>query len=249
MFLFTYSRNHYSKPSIDNIAPPLASCLGDLVTLTLTAFTSTLFFYTSGRSQALPKSEPAPQNSTSIAALLQLRQETSTTSASTTGSFPILPFLVSLLLILSIPVVLKVTSQLTFSRPLLRDGWTPLLVAMAIESGTGLVLDWYVGRYRGFGLLAVVMTGLPGSVGAVFVSRLGTELHRSETKGESKSSDEDDGSPRLVSFTLFCVGMPVLLSYLLFVWSVGWLPLPFGFVALFVGIFGITVSFVSPGDL
>jgi solute carrier family 41 len=113
---------------------------------------------------------------------------------------------------------------------------------MAIESGTGLVLDWYVGRYRGFGLLAVVMTGLPGSVGAVFVSRLSTELHKSESREGVGKEAGDDGSPKLVSFTLFCVGLPVVLSYLLFVWGAGWLPLPFGFVALFVAVFGITVS-------
>ncbi|GAB1517108.1 hypothetical protein RhiTH_000151 [Rhizoctonia solani] len=111
---------------------------------------------------------------------------------------------------------------------------------MAIESGTGIVLDWYVGRYRGFGMLAVVMTSLPGSVGAVFVSRLSTELHQSESNSNKKSSDQ--GNPKLVSLTLFAVGFPVLISYLLFVWGAGWLPLPFGFVGLFVAIFGITVS-------
>lgn len=223
---------------VDNIAPPLASCLGDLVTLTLTALTSTLFFYTSGRPQIL--SSPAnPANNTVPASVETRFFQDSGTLTTTPGSFPLLPFLAALALLLAIPFIFKLCLQLTFSRPLIREGWSPLLVAMAIESGTGIVLDWYVGRYRGFGLLAVVMTGLPGSVGAVFVSRLGTELHQSETHPGKK---QEGGNPKLVSFTLFAVGMPVLLSYLLFVWSAGWLPLPFGFVALFVGIFGITVS-------
>ncbi|EUC66044.1 divalent cation transporter [Rhizoctonia solani AG-3 Rhs1AP] len=191
------------KLNPDNIAPPIASCLGDLVTLTLTALTSTLFFYTSGR------------------------------------HFPFLPFLSTVGLFVLIPFVFQLCRHLTFSRPLIRDGWSPLVVAMAIESGTGLVLDWYVGRYRGFGMLAVVMTSLPGSVGAVFVSRLSTELHQSENNLRSKSPDGEN--PKLVSFTLFAVGFPVLLSYLLFVWGAGWLPLPIGFVGLFVAIFGITV--------
>lgn len=223
----------------DNIAPPLASCLGDLVTLTLTALTSTMFFYTSGRPQIL--STESPQNTTST--LLASRfQDPSSIPTTTSGSFPLLPFLVTLALFFSIPFVLKLCLQLTFSRPLIRDGWTPLIIAMAIESGTGIVLDWYVGRYRGFGLLAVVMTGLPGSVGAVFVSRLGTELHQSENHPSKNPDSNENGNPKLVSFTLFAVGLPVLLSYLLFVWSAGWLPLPFGFVALFVGVFGITVA-------
>ncbi|KAF8710609.1 Divalent cation transporter, partial [Rhizoctonia solani] len=215
----------------DNIAPPLASCLGDLVTLTLTALTSTLFFYTSGRPQ-----DPvlaAPQNTTSSLLLIRDTQPA-------IGHFPFLPFLITMGLALSIPFIFQLCRRLTFSRPLIREGWTPLLVAMAIESGTGIVLDWYVGRYRGFGMLAVVMTSLPGSVGAVFVSRLSTELHQSESNPNKKSSDQ--GNPKLVSLTLFAVGFPVLISYLLFVWGAGWLPLPFGFVGLFVAIFGITVS-------
>jgi solute carrier family 41 len=197
-----------------------------------------LFFYTSGRSQNLQAT--IPQNTTTA---IQPRffQDPASIPAPTPAFFPLLPFLTIVVLLLSVPFVFKLCSQLTFSRPLIRDGWTPLLVAMAIESGTGLVLDWFVGRYRGFGLLAVVMTGLPGSVGAVFVSRLGTELHQSESK-PNQSLNNTNGSPRLVSLTLFAVGLPVLLSYLLFVWGAGWLPLPFGFVALFVAVFAITVS-------
>ncbi|KAG8765871.1 hypothetical protein FRC12_007233 [Ceratobasidium sp. 428] len=229
----------------DNIAPPLASCLGDLVTLTFTALTSALFFYTSGRPQSIPTPSSSSQNGTSIAHLPRMLENSNNTPVSTSRSFPTFPFLVTLLLLVAIPLVFKLARQLTFSRPLLRDGWTPLVVAMAIESGTGIVLDWYVGRYRGFGLLAVVMTGLPGSVGAVFVSRLGTELHRGEnSEGITKEvgHEGENGSPKLVSFTLFCVGLPVLLCYLVFVWGAGWLPLPFAFVAIFVAVFGIAVA-------
>ncbi|CAE7197197.1 unnamed protein product [Rhizoctonia solani] len=215
----------------DNIAPPIASCLGDLVTLTLTALTSTLFFYTSGRPQD-PPAPSAPQNTTSAFLL--------TRDSPPAGHFPFLPFLAIVGLTILIPFVFQLCRHLTFSRPLVHAGWSPLVVAMAIESGTGLVLDWYVGRYRGFGMLAVVMTSLPGSVGAVFVSRLSTELHQSESNPSNKSPN--GGSPKLVSLTLFAVGFPVLLSYLLFVWGAGWLPLPIGFVGLFVAVFGVTVS-------
>ncbi|ELU43791.1 Snf7 domain-containing protein [Rhizoctonia solani AG-1 IA] len=174
----------------------------------------------------------APQNTTSSLLLIRDTQPA-------IGHFPFLPFLITMGLALSIPFIFQLCRRLTFSRPLIREGWTPLLVAMAIESGTGIVLDWYVGRYRGFGMLAVVMTSLPGSVGAVFVSRLSTELHQGESNPNKKSSDQ--GNPKLVSLTLFAVGFPVLISYLLFVWGAGWLPLPFGFVGLFVAIFGITI--------
>ncbi|KAJ1310528.1 hypothetical protein OPQ81_007258 [Rhizoctonia solani] len=221
----------------DNIAPPIASCLGDLVTLTLTALTSTLFFYTSGRPRD-PSTLSTPQNITSA---LPIRDIPPAPAPSPSPAyFPFLPFLATLGLIVLIPFVFQLCRRLTFSRPLIRDGWSPLVLAMAIESGTGLVLDWYVGRYRGFGMLAVVTTSLPGSVGAVFVSRLSTELHQSETNPSNKS--RGGGSPKLVSFTLFAVGFPVLLSYLVFVWSAGWLPLPVGFVGLFIAMFSITVA-------
>jgi len=62
-------------------------------------------------------------------------------------------------------------------KPLLKDGWTPLVGAMLITSFSGLVLDQFVNRYEGYGLLAIVITGLPGGVGSIFVSRISTLLH------------------------------------------------------------------------
>jgi len=65
------------------------------------------------------------------------------------------------------------------TRPLLTQGWSPLIGAMLIESFSGMVLDQFVNRYEGYGLLAIVITGLPGGVGSIFVSRLSTLLHAS----------------------------------------------------------------------
>jgi len=42
---------------------------------------------------------------------------------------------------------------------LVRDGWTPLLAAVSISSATGMVLEQCVGRYEGYAILAVAMTG------------------------------------------------------------------------------------------
>lgn len=39
------------------------------------------------------------------------------------------------------------------------QGWVPLLAAMVLSSGTGMLLDTYVQRWDGFGALAVVMAG------------------------------------------------------------------------------------------
>lgn len=44
-------------------------------------------------------------------------------------------------------------------RHLLTQGWWPLFAAMAISSGTGIVLDTFVERYSGFALLAIAIAG------------------------------------------------------------------------------------------
>ncbi|KAK0528378.1 hypothetical protein OC834_004071 [Tilletia horrida] len=64
-----------------------------------------------------------------------------------------------------------------YVRELLTSGWVPLLVAMFISSGAGLVLDAFVQKYQGFALLVPVSTGLPGAAAAIFASRISTALH------------------------------------------------------------------------
>ncbi|KAK0568457.1 hypothetical protein OC861_001938 [Tilletia horrida] len=64
-----------------------------------------------------------------------------------------------------------------YVRELLTSGWVPLLVAMFISSGAGLVLDAYVQKYEGFALLVPISTGLPGAAAAIFASRISTALH------------------------------------------------------------------------
>lgn len=70
-----------------------------------------------------------------------------------------------------------VTYRNAYVRELLTSGWVPLLIAMFISSGAGLVLDNFVGRYQGFALLAPVISGLPGACAAIFASRITTGLH------------------------------------------------------------------------
>lgn len=70
-----------------------------------------------------------------------------------------------------------VTYRNAYVRELLTSGWVPLLIAMFISSGAGLVLDNFVGKYEGFALLAPVISGLPGACAAIFASRITTALH------------------------------------------------------------------------
>ncbi|KAL1725326.1 hypothetical protein EV714DRAFT_221551 [Schizophyllum commune] len=79
-----------------------------------------------------------------------------------------------------------------------------------VLSGTGIVLDLFVSRYEDFAVLAVVISGLPGSVGSIFTSRLSTELHAGARRDGLKAdvmgagadeeqrgllADEEDGTP------------------------------------------------------
>lgn len=85
--------------------------------------------------------------------------------------------LVLVLLLAAIAVNVVITFKNAYVQELLTIGFGPLLIAMAISSGTGVVLETYVNAYQGFALLATVLTALSGGAGSVFCSRLGTALH------------------------------------------------------------------------
>jgi hypothetical protein len=106
--------------SADNIAPPIASCLGDLVTMTLLGVMSTLLII---------------------------------------GAGAIAPFLAIGVVVIWAIVCTYVVLQNEHVKPLLKEGWTPLLASMVITSASGIVLDLFVDRYDGYGLLAVAFGG------------------------------------------------------------------------------------------
>ncbi|KAG8927637.1 hypothetical protein FRC01_007144 [Tulasnella sp. 417] len=189
----------------DNIAPPIASCLGDLLTLTLLALSSTALLYI-----------PSP-----------------------------VPFLLLLALLGLTFLAVRAAARNAEVKHLLWSGWTPLFGAMLISSGTGMVLEKFVKKYEGFGLMAVIISGLPGSVGAVSISRLSTLLHASEdlplrapySTLEFMKSPPKGYRGSLTGITLFVVSLPVMLTFLAFVYGTGWMDLPFLFVGAFIGFF------------
>ncbi|KAJ6630275.1 hypothetical protein B0H10DRAFT_1983851 [Mycena sp. CBHHK59/15] len=185
----------------DNIAPPIASCLGDLVTLILLGMVSSIlvmFLHT-----------------------------------------PI-PFTVGLLVCLSAVSCGIFTRRNAQVRQLITQGWSPLFGAMVISSATGIVLDLFVSRYEGFALLAVVISGLPGSVGSIFASRLSTSLHASALSLAPPSSGPEPSST-VVLVTLLVITLPVEIIFLSLLAALGWLHLPFMFVAFSVVFFCMAV--------
>jgi len=213
----------------DNIAPPVASVLGDLLTLTLLGLISTAVYSIS--------------NGLLVIILLGL----------------LATFLFCFVSTLRNPLV----------RPMIAQGWTPLFGAMAISSGAGLVLDKFVSQYDSFGLLSIVVGGIPGSMGSVYISRLSTTLHatmdghhetrapvataRGDHSPRARSSSvvshgsinevaKSDARPFVTATALFLVTLPVLIVFLVVSYAIGWLTLPVLFVLFFSFIFCVTVS-------
>ncbi|EJD48666.1 hypothetical protein AURDEDRAFT_150809 [Auricularia subglabra TFB-10046 SS5] len=188
----------------DNIATPVAACLGDLLTLVLLALVGTGLI---GAVQTLA------------------------------------PIAVAALLVGVLVMSIAVTARNPHVRSLLGSGWGPLIGAMVISSGAGMVLDHYVQSYEGFGVLAIVTGGLPGSVGSVFVSRLSTALHAHGSPGATLHAHTLAPSrPTLVGLTLFFVTLPVTVLFIVFLRVAGWVLLPASFILLFIFFFSLSVA-------
>jgi len=139
-------------------------------------------------------------------------------------------------------------------RPLLSEGWSPLFGAMAVSCATGIVLDEFVSRYDGFAMLAIMVGGLPGSVGSIFVSRLSTALHQAasviastslpgSTSSRFKPNSGTTMPPnmRIIVFTLFLVTLPIEVIFLTLMRVLGWVTLPLAFLCFAVIFFCVAV--------
>ncbi|EKM56073.1 uncharacterized protein PHACADRAFT_95235 [Phanerochaete carnosa HHB-10118-sp] len=196
----------------DNIAPPVAACLGDLVTLSLLGVVSALNIH-----------------------------------------FVNTPVPLIIIILLAVGAVgwAIVTRRNQYVGSLLFQGWLPLFAAMIISCGTGIVLDMFVSRYEGFAILAMVISGLPGNVGSILVSRLSTALHANEyemdhlphasTEDLVKTSSAPPPNARLVMITLIGVTFPIEIAFLATLRAVGWLHVPVIFLIFSVIFFCIAV--------
>ena len=149
---------------------------------------------------------------------------------------------------------LIVTYRNAYVRELLTSGWVPLLVAMFVSSGAGLVLDTYVQTFEGFALLAPVMAGLPGACAAIFASRITTALHsgkgaiflRSIAKASHSGGLRGLGASLraiiitppiegwLVPLTLLGIGLTIKVLFILVIWLCGQMSFGWPFAIAFV---------------
>ncbi|KAG2359727.1 solute carrier family 41 member 1 [Suillus spraguei] len=189
-FLVIVCRRYGRDP--DNIAPPIASGLGDLLALSLLGAISSIL----------------------INAI----------------NTPI-PLVCGILTILSATICVLVARRNKSVKDLLYQGWIPLFGAMAISCASGIVLDMFVSRYEGFPLLAIVISGLPGSVGSIFVSRLSTALHAASADTYLHKSEP---SPKLVMVTFILITIPIVILFLCILRVSGWLKFSIIFAILLV---------------
>ena len=217
----------YFKLNPDNIAPAVASALGDLLTLALLGISSHFLY---------------PM---SLAGLIFVQL----------GYISLLVF------------SFWVTKNNPRVKGLLKEGWTPLLCAMVISSGTGMILDSFVGRYKDYGLVSIAQDGIPGSVGSVYISRISTALHEAyghnghqrgdghehtsgaldsprsflEPKDEPTRKALKEARPKISGLALFLVTVPVQIIFLAVAYASKWLELPAIWAAAFVIFFATTV--------
>jgi len=75
------------------------------------------------------------------------------------------------------PVCLCIAWRNASTKEVLLYGWTPVLIAMLVSSGGGLILDYAVARFHGIAVFQPVMNGVGGNLVAVQASRMSTYLH------------------------------------------------------------------------
>ncbi|KAF8257116.1 hypothetical protein EI94DRAFT_1760608 [Lactarius quietus] len=128
-------------------------------------------------------------------------------------------------------------------KSLLSTGWSPLLGAVVVTSGSGRVLDAFVSRYQGYAILAVAFGGLPGGAGSIF---LPPPSPRPDVVSRGSDHSHHSPSPRLVILVLFFVSIPVAITFFFILRISAWLTTPFMFsiLALFFLFTAIAISLI-----
>ena len=91
------------------------------------------------------------------------------------------PVIISAFVLLVVPASVFVAKSDESTRKVLSEGWTPVLMAMLISSGGGLILDKAVTVFDGIAVFQPVMNGVGGNLAAVQASRISTHLHKSSS--------------------------------------------------------------------
>lgn len=204
----------YSSVSADNIACPMASSLGDVVTLGILAGCAHLLMVHMGKIVLF------------FFHLFMCHLLDIETSLSSWLLF---------LMFGSIPFFGLSVWRNRHVKDLLFSGWTPIVIAMLISSGAGLVLERYVEQYQGLAMFTPILCGLAGNLGSIYASRISTCLH----KGVQEHFER-------VEWTLLMMNMPVQSLFLAIVWflEIGHLDFTLAFALAYFLVSTLSVSVI-----
>lgn len=216
--------------SIDNIAPPVAACLGDLVTLLLLGAVSTINIVLVGT--PFPLIFMLLLTAAAVGWTVVTRRNHQVKHLILEG-WP--PLFAAMIISCGTGIVL----DLFVSR---YEGFALLA---AVISGMSPIYLPVVACFH-------VFLGLPGNVGSILVSRLSTALHATvigmaglpatSTDELSKPPSPPPPTPRLVMITLLCVTFPIEIAFLATLRALGWLRVPFVFMVFSLVFFCVAVS-------
>ncbi|CAG0902824.1 unnamed protein product [Darwinula stevensoni] len=88
------------------------------------------------------------------------------------------------ILILTIPLWAYLAAQNKHTKIVLRTGWIPVITAMILSSGGGLILEQALEHYRGIAVFQPVINGIGGNLAGVQSSRISTYFHRHFERGQ-----------------------------------------------------------------
>ncbi|SCV66958.1 BQ2448_5604 [Microbotryum intermedium] len=189
----------------DNLATPLASALGDMVTLVLLGGLSSLFALFMG-------------TLVSTAVFLLLLVAIAVNVVLTFGN----TYVQELLTVGWAPLFIAMAVS-SYVQSFQVSCCSRFLTLLFKRRGSGLVLETYVSRFEGFALFAPVFTALSGSAGAIFVSRISTALHSSHREPYGQ-----------VAFALFALTTPVIWILLPFAWITSQVEMSWLFIGAFL---------------
>nr|CAD7591128.1 unnamed protein product [Timema genevievae] len=84
--------------------------------------------------------------------------------------------------ILLLPIWIWIVLKNEYTRPVLKNGWIPVISALMISGMGGIVLDLVVNRFNGFVVFQPIINGIGGNLVSVQASRISTYLHVTKPK-------------------------------------------------------------------
>ncbi|XP_009271048.1 PREDICTED: solute carrier family 41 member 1 isoform X2 [Aptenodytes forsteri] len=179
----------------DNVATPIAASLGDLITLALLSGISWGLYKELApagdpqcKAAAVDARLPPPSPPPSFPGGWDARDVTQPGSAKESKAY-VNP-LVCAFFIALLPIWIIIAKKNAATREVLYSGWEPVIIAMAISSVGGLILDRTVSdpNFAGMAVFTPVINGVGGNLVAVQASRISTYLHMSGMPGESSET-------------------------------------------------------------